>query len=233
MMNSLPGRFGMKGQRWEKVKQPESPAAWGRFDDRDAATGAWNYYRSMAWMTEKYVENPVAKESFPAVSAWTCSLARVKMLELLGGISHAGKVYYSAVDSVCGGAAIKSAIESIVPLGDQLGNLRCAHIVSSAEFRGIANYSLDGEMHVAGLPAAAVIRGDGRANITDFAIPSTGFSGKHVNGITECHTDRNLYPPYLHGVIEASGWTRPWILPLEELEMTKCLQKAIPTLFTT
>jgi hypothetical protein len=232
MMNSLAGKFGQRTGKWRKCSDLIAPFPWGRFDDRHPITGQWSYYRAIAWMVEEYQEQGEHPNGFPAVAAWVTSLARVRMLNILEEISHVGKTYYSAVDGFHVDAECHNSLQEYSRIGCDLGQLRLDRIPTKVTYRGIANYDYDGEMHVAGLPAQATIDESGRmvTRTLDARPPSSSHDRSGI--ITENTLYRYINPPYLHGHINADGWTSPWILPLEELEMRKCLEKVPVTLYT-
>ncbi len=232
MMNSLAGKFGQRTGKWRKRSDLIAPFPWGRYDEYNKDTGKWGYYRSLAWLVEESVEQGEHPNGFPAVAAWVTSLARVRMLNILEKIQDGGRIYYSAVDSIHGDSGINSRLLESDEVGDKCGQLRQELVASQATYRGIANYSLDGQMHVAGLPAQATVDESGR--MVTRHLEARPPEGKH-NGfgrITENTLIRTITPPYLHGHVNADGWTSPWVLPLEETEMRKCLENATPTYFT-
>src|SRR6267142_5158811 len=185
LLNSLAGKFGQRSHRWQKETEVDWPEPWGRFDIVNAQTGKVKHYRSLAWMIEREEKPGEHPESFPAVAAFVTSLARIKMLNLLELISNAGRIYYSAVDSI---HCCHSAYEHLKLRGaisSKIGGIRLERVGSKAEYRGIANYSIDGELHVAGLSrtAKAVNSCNVRTQSIDIKIP-TETTGGHTT-ITE------------------------------------------------
>jgi len=231
-MNSLAGKFGQRSHRWEVVDDVTPLIPWGSFDHIDASTKKVRQDRSLAWLVEERQPPGEGRESFVAVAAWVTSLARVKMLKLLEDVNNAGRVYYSPCDSIHVSIDGFNYLNRTGKIGVGIGECRLQSIAESAYYRGIANYTVDGKLHVAGLSSTATPRGDKEVYISsihlDRSITGNGSLASYIEN------DRNIpiAPPYLHGRVEPSGWTRPWILPLEEMEMRQCLEKASHILFT-
>lgn len=226
IMNSLPGKFGQLSHRWENDNDITPPFPWGRWDQINPETGEWGYYRSLAWLAQKQMPRVDHPESFPAVAAWVTSLARVKMNKLLEGLAYGCKVYYSAVDSIHCNARGYQQLDRLGCISPGIGCLRLEKIGECVDYRGIANYTIDGVHHVAGLPSRAIIEeGQGR-NYRYSEIAATHPISGRDSCITELYNKRPVGCEYVHGQVEPSGWTRPWILPLEQEQMASCLKKA-------
>jgi hypothetical protein len=226
LLNSLAGKFGQRSHRWEKDTEVDWPEPWGRFDIIDADTNTVKHYRSIAWLIEREQKQGEHPESFPAVAAWVTSLARVKQLKLLEVANNAGRVFYAPVDGIQADYLAYKRLDEGGYIGDELGKLRVVTVATTADYRGIANYSIDNEMHIAGLPKSCHVAPDRQLAWTHLGTDATSSNGRGPRPITEYTCTRAINPPYVHGRVNADGTTRPWILPLEETEMMQCLTKA-------
>lgn len=226
MLNALGGKFGQRSHRWQKDTEVDWPEPWGHFDIINAVTNEVKHYRSIAWLIERQEPPGEHPESFPAVAAWVTSLARIKMLQLQEVLNGKGTCYYSAVDSIFTNQRGFETLSIGGQCNELLGGLRTDRIAAKMQIRGIANYSIDDTMHVAGLPGTATIGKDQRITVTILTAPIPNDRQSVHNGVVQTVGTRSICPQYVHGRLNSDGITRPWILPLEEQEMQACLKKS-------
>ena len=144
MMNSLYGKFGQRGRRYEKEENcdPNDLQVW---TELDVETGVITKWRSFGGITQQWIEEGESRESFPAIASYVTSFARLK---LWGAINTAGRdnVYYCDTDSLvvnkCGYDLLRDNLSETT-----LGFLKLEKRLSYLDIRGPKDYTFN-ENHV-------------------------------------------------------------------------------------
>ena len=149
---SLFGKFGQRSRRWEPVENYPDAAKWDSWFQLDTDTLLPQRYRSIGGMVEKQCTEGEHSQSVPAISAWTTSLGRVRLWELMR-IAGLANVMYCDTDSLwttVQGYENLLAAQEIQP--GRLGKLRELGRYDDCEFYGIKHYRAGGRLVMAGLP---------------------------------------------------------------------------------
>tara|TARA_S200002703_G_scaffold160053_1_gene176364 strand:- start:5302 stop:7098 length:1797 start_codon:yes stop_codon:yes gene_type:complete len=140
MMNSLYGKFGQRGRRFETDSHTDdlSIEVWTEIN---AETLEITNYRMFGGIIQKWVEEGESRESFPGIAAYVTSYARMKLWDAMyrAGMENC---YYCDTDSLVVNEAGFSRLGDIIN-ADSLGYWAVEDILSSLELRGPKDYRFD------------------------------------------------------------------------------------------
>lgn len=150
LLNSLYGKFGQRGIRWEIVEttKDESIAA-EEFVSIDAKTGEVYKCRKVGNVVLRKVKESESRHSFPAIAAHVTSYARVTLWEYIeqAGIEN---VLYVDTDSLfVNEIGYKRLVSSISD--SELGKLKIEETGEGIEIRGLKDYSFNGKEKIKGI----------------------------------------------------------------------------------
>ena len=145
MLNSLYGKFGQRGVKWEDEREalPSDPPEWLY---QDIEGGIVEQYRVRAGIVQRKVRVGEARESFPAIAAHVTAHGRIL---LWGLIQLAGKenALYADTDSIIVRDGGLSALAGLVD-PNRLGSLKVEGKAETAAFYGPKDYHFgDVERH--------------------------------------------------------------------------------------
>lgn len=153
LMNSLYGKFGQSGRRWEDTNQHYWPYQEAGFSVD--AKGNNIQLRQRMGQTQILAREAESSNSFPLIAAEITALARLQVWEL---ITTAGEqnVFYTDTDSlVVNGDGYNNLAHLIDPI--QLGRLKLEAEADDAEFLAPKHYNFDGKWTIKGVKANAVL----------------------------------------------------------------------------
>lgn len=235
ILNSLASKFGQFTGEWVEDQKESARKPWGYWHVVPPDDGPVKLCRSIAENTQTLSERKESAHSFPAIPAFMCAAARVYMDSLFTIARSAGKVYYSAIDSIHCDLAAYNALTLAGKVGDELGQLRLKTMGRSAIYQGVGDYAIDGVITRSGLPigAKAVCRFC-RSNIDEtkqecnscgrqwdnhtYAYRATETINEMIDhGPRQSVLNRDLYlslpSHYEFGKIGPDGWVTPFTLP--------------------
>lgn len=149
LLNSLYGKFGQKDTKWEYVEKHNFVEEFGQFSKHNEVDGKKTTYRVLGGICHKQVSEGEIDTAFPGIAAYVTSYGREKMHKLrnVAGQSH---VFYQAVDALYVDDTGLARLEAAGEVGKkELGKLSLEGSFSTAEFRGMNNYTI-GEKVVRG-----------------------------------------------------------------------------------
>lgn len=204
------GRLGMHGRRWvadPKMQAREPFATWWT----PSKKGVPVRHRSLGWEAQREEVEPHGPETCPAAAAWICSLARVKLLEVLH-VANVGELFYTDTDSVWTDQSGYDAIRARGMLGcGEPGLLRLVRAHEDVAFFGYKHYRADERTVCAGRPAEPV---GGDEQPAGFRVRERGraaVGGRTVPTVRSVVRPFERAGPYLHGTVLADGR----VVPLE------------------
>lgn len=153
MMNSLYGKFGQRGRRYEECGETDPNAVWTHTEiDLDSETVI--RYRAFGGLVQAWIDDAESSESFPAIAACVTSHARVMLLD---AIERAGRdnVLYCDTDSMIVNPQGYEAMRDLVD-NKQLGKWKNVKHVNVITIHGPKDYEIDGERVTKGIRATAV-----------------------------------------------------------------------------
>ncbi len=206
MLNSLYGKFGQSGRKYETLGKSEGTEikVW---DEIDADTGEVYKLRQFAGLIQSLSREGESFDSHPAIAAHVTSYARILLLRY---ILQAGweNVYYTDTDSlVCNEAGYLRLGEYINP--DKLGFLKAEHEAVYMRINGAKDYVLDGIEKIKGVRKTAQFLQEGK-----YAQPVfIGFKGMlrrgNLNQQVIRDGEKNLTRIYQKGILNLDGSVSP------------------------
>lgn len=214
LRNSLHGKFGQRGYSWETMPGHVEAEPWGTFTAAIRGGKGYEWRRRIGHVVQREINNPMTKDSFPVIAAYTTAYSRELMRSL---VREAGtnNVYYLDADTIHVSA---SGYETLLRKGhvcsETPGKLRVTGIADKVRYFAPKHYVWDGEVVNCGLPHNAVPLPDGRYRVEKFKRVGNIVSGyPPAGGIV---TIDEMDPPHhqLGATDQPDGWTRPLIYNL-------------------
>lgn len=206
MMNSLYGKFGQRGRRYEECGETDPNAVWTHTEiDIDSQTLI--KYRAFGGLVQAWIDEAESRESFPAIAACVTSHARVMLLD---AIERAGRsnVLYCDTDSMI---VTPSGFEFMRDLVDDrlLGKWKSVKHVNAITIHGPKDYEIDGVRVTKGIRATAVRIAHNTYEQDKFV----GFRGLLQRGKLDAplieRVRKKLRRKYTKGKVLKSGKVRP------------------------
>lgn len=207
---ALHGKFGQRSNQWEESPKVPPAKRWGYWPDVAADDKKVFWRRSIAGKVQTSCPEGWADHSFPAISAFVYSYARVWMNELFD-VARTGRLYYSAIDSVhCSARSAELLRAAGLVQPGQLGRLRHVGTWSGVEYFGPHDYIHDGIRVQNGTPAGAKTLSNGDLAWVDHEpaskILERGPDGSLVSEQIRIRRTRASYG----GIVGADGWVKPF-----------------------
>lgn len=220
LLNGLAGKFAQRMPRWEWSDMPAVPPGWGPLARAVDGTPDTTKYRMIAGYVQQETSRLNGPESVPAITAYVCSYARLKMRALREAIG-AFHVLYQDTDSLHLTDAGRDRVNALALVsGTTLGALRHEGSYSCGEYRGLKDYTLDGIHVVAGRSKDA--KYFGHSFYTQDAVESLdSIIGRKPDGVVETETVFRRWGSYHpRGVMSPDGSVTPAILTAGSLLIT-------------
>jgi len=148
LANSLYGKFGQRGRRFEKVGDCD-PNTIAIEESYDADSGEFSTVRYFGGIVQEWISEDEAFNSFPAIAAFVTSYAR-RVLSTAINLADRSNCYYCDTDSL---VVNRQGWERICHLVDQdlLGAWSLDRILEAITLHGPKDYVFDGDMKVKGV----------------------------------------------------------------------------------
>jgi hypothetical protein len=152
-LNSLYGKFGQRGRRFEEEGRGEvsKVEAWTEYNLDD---GSRRTYRQLGDLVQQLRTDGESHDSHPAIASTIVSAARVKLWRLMN-VAGPENVLYVDTDSLMVNQVGADRLERD-QVGDGLGELKLQTVIQSGEIRGQKDYTINGERHIKGIRRNAV-----------------------------------------------------------------------------
>lgn len=206
LANSLYGKFGQRGRRYENIGTC-APNLIAIEDEWNDETHEFTTRRYFGGVVQEYKSEGESFNSFPAISSYVSSYARVVLAD---AITAAGRqnCYYCDTDSLvvnrCGWEKITHLIDQ-----DRLGYWGLDRILDSIELRGPKDYTFDGDTKVKGVRKNAVWLSDDTVSQDQFV----GFRGLVRHGSLDApivkRITKKMRRVYTKGKPAANGEVSP------------------------
>jgi hypothetical protein len=216
LMNSLYGKFGQRSPEWEDFDGEPVAMPWSRWCKINVPSGIVSNFRSIGYQCQKKSDRGEVKGNFPAISAFVCSYARLRM-NIMREISGPRNCYYQGVDSVIVNQAGMDRLSECGYVRDRdLGYLRLVGTYESGCIRGNSDYTLGDKNIVAGRASNAEEMANGVYTQCRFLAKDRLFSGRAIDTIeqksvtwskssvykkSDMGPDGFMIPPHRHTVI--------------------------------
>lgn len=209
MLNSLYGKFGQRGRKWEIV---DTSPDWLVKDmsSLDLDTGNMVYTRQIGHTIQRMTDEPESFNSSPAIASHVTAYARLKLWRL---ILAAGRhnVWYVDTDSLTGSTDLAERLaEHIDP--NTLGKLKVEHTADWIEINGPKDYRYPGKTAHKGVSANAIEVGQGRFTQLQWM----GWAGAIRRGRLDCPSttviEKRRIAGYGKGRVADDGTVSPFEL---------------------
>lgn len=222
ILNSLHGKFGQRGIKWQDSKLPRpfiktgELMRWGTFLSHDYDTHQTFECRVLDGSVMVQQEGKPPDHSFPAISAMICSDVRERLRDLILTCPPKS-VLYTAVDSLI---VTKEGLEALLLAGEcaekTIGKLRILGQHKECEIRSQGCYRLDDEWTASGLWGKAQMdfRGAWKAQQWDYN-DTFNFDDNGVVYVNRIVVNEPRSNP--KGEMLLDGWVQPFTInqPIE------------------
>lgn len=147
----LIGKFGQRDRRWIDATSNVFHGPWATWWEKRECE-EWARYRSIAGYTQTEVISSWNYDAIPAIAAWVCSLARMRLLSMMRCASLT-ETYYCDTD------ALMVSHEGFLRLNragwvreGEPGFLRVKNVSDSVDIHGVKSYDEEGRSVRAGQP---------------------------------------------------------------------------------
>jgi hypothetical protein len=153
LANSLYGKFGQRGRRFEECGTTDPNAVWTH-TEIDIDSGEMVRYRAFGGLVQAWIDDEESSESHPAIAACVTSYARVV---LLNAFERAGRenVMYCDTDSMIVTEQGYSKMRDIID-PRWLGAWKLEKRITRMVINGPKDYDIDGSVKIKGIRATAV-----------------------------------------------------------------------------
>lgn len=206
---SLYGKFAQRAATWERAGDTPALRPFGEWwIARQDSTG-FDRFRAIGWNVEKQAGQEEHRESCPIIAACITAAARVKLLNaiLCAGDNH---VYYYDTDSLWVDSIGRWNLRNAGWIAENtLGRLRECGSFDDVAFHGIKNYTVGSRRVTSGIPADAIMLGDG---VYEWYSPARMQQKLTSNSSTDTTVRKRIMTlPHLyrHGNVGKDGWVTP------------------------
>jgi hypothetical protein len=210
IMNSLYGKFGQRGRRYETLGQCD-PDIVAVLDTVNADTHELSTERKFGGLIQQWIVEDESRESMPVISAYVSAYARRVLAD---AIDRAGRdnCWYCDTDSLVVNKAGYERLQ-VDPESDKLGAWRLDKKISRITINGLKDYVFDDVTRIKGIRHNAKWLSDNTAEQDHFV----GFRGLLRRGSLDepivYPIKKTLSRIYTKGKVEASGVVTPLCLP--------------------
>ena len=212
IVNSTFGKIGQRSKQWRTDDTYKCHARWEMFWRRHPKLGAFTCWRTVDGVTQYLDEGQESPTSMPAISAWMCSLARVRLYELIGCAGQENVFYYDTDSLMVNRAGYDHLLAAGHAGGDAPGQLTLREESDEVTIFGIKHYVFGGRLCCAGYSQAGSADMVGGATRNEHERFDYGLYHRYAFGnrtFVKCFGKRK---PYRHGYVADDGRVYPWII---------------------
>jgi len=208
-LNSLYGKFGQKQDIWEDIEITDEPD-WRNWQVWDFDNKQWLTYRQREGIIQIKVGEKDAFNAFPAIAAHVTANARHYLWSLVDKIGQE-HVLYCDTDSLMVDAP-RCEIESRLPIGDQLGELKEEWRSSEVTINGCKDYVHDDKIKRKGIRLNARQVDDSTFVQEQFRSLASALRDGETNRQIIRLVKKHLNREYYKGILHPDGKVTPFIL---------------------
>lgn len=209
LLNSLYGKFGQQSGDLQPRTDFYAPVEFGRWFSVDVSTKKVRRFLVAAHQAFEEIGRLEIENSFPAISAWITSGARVFMSYLRRAVGRANLIY-QAVDSLITTNRGLTRLQKLNLVDSlELGKLKLEHSAPMGIIRGWGDYQIGDQRKLVGVKAGAEQLDDGSHAYSTFSgLRELLFSGPG-RSVTESRRVVRLPEPQSMGRTDRLGNVRP------------------------
>lgn len=209
LMNSLYGKFGQLSPEWVNVSNKMSGLPWSRWTEVDTLTGERKEFRSFGWQIQKHSGRHELAGTFPAISAFITSAARMRM-NWLRQISGEFNTYYQGVDSlIVNNKGLRNLLDAGETSPTEIGKLRLEQSVPEGTIWGCCQYQLGNKLVMGSRSNRFETLEDGSLQQRKFTAKEDLFNGNAIDAVKEMVLPWEMSGVYTKGTVDKDGWVRP------------------------
>lgn len=206
MMNSLYGKFGQRGRRYETVGEcdPNEIMTWTEID-LDTKTVIKK--RRFGGLEQEWIDESESRYSFPAIAAIVTSHARLLLWE---AIEKAGvkNVYYCDTDSIVVNRSGFNNLDTILD-DNKLGAWALESTLKEVEIYGAKDYRFDGKGKTKGVRKNATWLSSNKVRQDTFMGLKGLLQEGFLAGAIVYQTEKELTRQYNKGIVTPQGKVKP------------------------
>lgn len=209
LLNSSFAKWSQLKRRWVSEPGELCPWPWDQFWRENEDTGDLEQWRCFAWAVQRLEICGEPGDSFPAITAYVNSLARVQLWRAMEACDP-GRVFYVDTDSIW---TDQTGFDQLQNGGwlhaTELGKLKAVGAYHRVELFGLKRYLANDKLTVAGAHGETVRTSDAWA-LAFRPMPTHSFLQKHRPPGIDLRTVRfRLNLPYQHGHVQPDGTVLP------------------------
>lgn len=151
-MNSLYGKFGQNGRKWENVI-PTSELDFDEWIEVDTRSNETHRFRKALGMVQSLCTNTESFNSFPAIAAHVTAYSRMLLWQYIQ-LAGRDNVYYCDTDSLLVNETGKARLSAVLD-DKELGKLKLEKAMSSTTLNGPKDYVFEDKVKHKGIRAKA------------------------------------------------------------------------------
>lgn len=218
---SLWGKFAQRSSFWRDRAGIHPPKPWGRWFHKDSAEEMSGEHRAIGGRVQRRLPDELSRHACPAVAAYVCSYARLKVREWIDSALPSNCPYFCA-DTVHVNADGYNRLcaDDHVAEGEY-GKLHTTATYGHVRYLSGQRFVADGVPHVAGLPTGSERVGR-TLYISDlFARAREIIERGPVGGVPVVSREVNIELDPYAGSVPAPGWQFPLLLGREKRDRKK------------
>lgn len=162
---SLYGKFAQRRFAWQPYTDQEASMPFGEWWFKPEGEDFSERFRSVGWRVEKCCERELSDESFPAISAFITSYARVKLMRAILTAGWTETFYWDTDSLWVTELGLDNLSRSGLVADNELGKLRIVGVHKTVEFIRQKHYLADGVETCSGLPLGSVRMENGQVKM--------------------------------------------------------------------
>lgn len=210
LLNSLYGKFGQRSAPWQNCPDSMSILPWARWINKDYGTGEVIEYRTFGWQLQRKSEREEIEGTFPAISAFITSAARMRMNQIRHTVGERNCLY-QGIDSVVVNDDGLERLQNAGEVSEQiLGKLRLQLSTNTGEILGCSDYRLGSKIAISGRSLTIETTAAGETMQVRAEVDRYLFGGKSSSEIHEVLEPWKRINGYHKGIVGQDGWLTPF-----------------------
>ena len=210
MMNSLYGKFGQNGRKWETLDSNEGMDDIRIWQEYDHDTGEIKNLRQMGKVVQQLQTEDEAMNSHPSIAAHITAESRMFLWRLMKAAGF-DNTYYCDTDSVFinkeGAERLKGVLDD-----DGLGFLKTEEITTDFELFTLKDYRFGKSIKIKGVRDPTDVRSKNEYGMLQFRGLKGTMREKDFGRIIITRGTKKLTRNYTKGIVHSDGWVTPFVL---------------------
>ncbi len=210
MMNSLYGKFGQNGRKWQTLDTQEGFEDIKVWQEYNNDTGEITDFRQMGRVVQQLQTDDESMNSHPSIAAHITAEARMYLWRLM---KQAGfeNVYYCDTDSLfCNKEGADRLSEFLDD--DKLGMLKIEEITTDFELFTLKDYKFGKSIKIKGVRDPLDVRSKNVYGMLQFRGLKGTMREKDFGRIVITRGTKTLTRKYTKGIVHSDGWVTPFVL---------------------